>query len=132
MSKPPYDSSCEAEYEDGFILNETEHEDRSAYLPTPLVDGVPTGPNTISDILEKRPEAEHGKLVRFSIFWKNLRHDFDFTVLPENARPIRYRHNNNSLNTSTGEQTQWYSGVGFGFQYTDENGENQQHVEELQ
>lgn len=116
----PIDTSVEAEYTDGFILSETEHGDVSPFT------GVH---NILNDILEKRAEAEHGRLVRFSVFYKNKRYDIDWTVLPDNARPIRFRHGFVTLD-NTGASERGWSGIEFGYQYT-ENGKNIKEVKEL-
>lgn len=128
----PFDTSVEAEYEDGFVLSETEQNDRSAYIKLELVDGVPTGPNTLNDIVNKRPEAKHGKMVRFSVFWKGERKDMMWAELPADARPIRLRDGTNVLD-SNGQQTfGGFHACRWGFQYTDENGKNQQFIKELE
>lgn len=121
MSKLPLDTSVEAEYADGFILSETEHADVSPFT------GVH---NIFNDILEKRAEADHGRLVRFSVFYKDKRYDVDFTTLPNDARPIRFRHGYSTLD-STGSLESGWSGVDFGYQYTDVNGKNIKEVQEV-
>lgn len=118
----PLDTSVCAEYEDGYILDETEHDDTSPYT------GVH---NIFNDILEKRPESEHGRMVRFSCFYKNNRYDVDWRLLPDNARPIRFRDGYVQRNLSTGEETRGYSACRFGYQFTDENGKNQKVIKEL-
>lgn len=131
MAKIPFDTSVQAEYEDGFILDETEQGDISAYIECPLVDGVPTGHNTFSDILNKRPEAEHGKMVRFSVFYKDQRLDFDWTTLPDNARPIRFRDRSSWLDGDGNTGVTDWQGCRAGYQYNDEQGKNHKHIEEL-
>jgi hypothetical protein len=121
MDTLPLDTSVQAEYADGFILDETEHDDISPYT------GIH---NIFNDILEKRPEAEHGRLVRFSVFYNNQRHDVDFTGLPANARPIRFRHGFVTLDQS-GVEVRGWSGIQFGYQYNDANGRNVQEVIDL-
>ena len=118
----PLDTSCQAEYADGYILDETEHDDINPYA---------SGANVFRGILNKEPEAEHGKMVRFSVFYQNQRHDVDWTTLPDNARPIRFRDRSQWMNDSgdTG-LTDWH-GCRFGYQYNDENGKNIQEVIEL-
>lgn len=127
----PFDTSVEAEYEDGFILSETEQHDRSAYIPLEDVDGVPTGPNTLNDIVNRRPEAEHGRMVRFSVFWQGHRYDLMWDELPANARPIRLRDGSNSLNDRGEQVFNGYHACRWGYQYTDDNGKNQQFIKEL-
>ena len=127
----PLDGSIEAEFSDGFILNETELNDVSPH---------DSKHNILRDILEKWSEPEHGRLVRFSVFWKNARYDVDWTTLPDNARPIRYKKNENSFNEEMQIDGTWVQvsepiyklvSIGFGYQYTDENGQNVQEVKEL-
>ena len=127
----PIDTSVEAEYSDGYILSETEQNDISAYVDCPLVDGVPTGPNTLNDILEKRPEALHGPMVRFSVFYHDARHDVMWEGLPTNARPIRFRDGYNYLDGSGNEVFGGWTGCRFGYQYNDESGKNIKEVKEL-
>ena len=118
----PEDTSVEAEYSDGFVLSETKQHDTSLYAD---------GRKTFYDILEKRPEPEHGHLVRFSCYYRDARYDIDWTELPANARPIRFRDGQATLNTSTGEQTFDWTGCRFGYQYNDEQGRNKQVIQEL-
>jgi hypothetical protein len=128
----PLDTSCQAEYEDGFILDETELNDVSPYDPKF---------NVIRAILEKTPEKDHGKMVRFSVFWKDKQYNVNWVGLPDNARPIRFRKKHNSFNetyrTDTGEvltssePMEFTDGVDFGYQYTDENGQNVQEIQEI-
>lgn len=120
----PYDGSIEAQYADGYIHSETELDDTSPYLPDTA--------NVLNDILEKRPEAEHGRLVRVSCFYLNRRYDIDFTELPDNARPIRFKHMERDM-TSDGSFVSEVrmTGIDFGYQYTDEEGKNIQQVEVL-
>jgi hypothetical protein len=118
----PLDTSCQAEYLDGFIYDETELDDVSQWTE---------GKNVFYDILNHIPEQTHGPLVRFSAFWKDARYDVDWTVLPDNARPIRFRHGyaRRSVDGSIVESG-WF-GIDFGYQYNDEDGHNQQEVLEL-
>lgn len=131
----PFDTSVEAEYKDGFILSETELNDRSAYVPLEMVvmdgDEVPTGPNTLSDIVEKRPEADHGKLVRFSVFYKNARYDIPWADMPENARPIRLRDRSRWLDQDGNSGFTDWEGCRIGYQWNDETGKNFKHIKEL-
>ncbi len=117
----PIDTSVEAEYKDGFILSETEHNDQSPYNQTH---------NILGAILNKDAEKEHGKVVRFSVFYKDLRHDVDWTTLPDNARPIRFRTGFNTLASDGSETSGWVS-IQFGYQYQDENGKNIKEIKEL-
>lgn len=119
----PLDTSCEAEYEDGYVHSETELDDVSQFED---------GRNVFYDILERRPEADHGRMVRFSVFYKDQRYDVDWTTLPDNARPIRFRHGFSTMNAGTGEViASGFTGMGFGYQYNDETGANHKEVIEL-
>jgi hypothetical protein len=120
MTPLPLDTSVEAEYSDGFILSETVLDDTNPYG-----EG-----NTLRAIIDNAPEAEHGRLVRFSVFYLNNRHDIDWTQLPDNARPIRFRDGFVTL-APDGATTQGWSGVHFGYQYNDETGKNIQEVIDL-
>lgn len=121
MSQLPLDTSVQAEYEDGFVLDETEHDDISPY----------TGQhNILNDIINRRPQQQHGRLVRFSCFYRNYRYDIDWTTLPDNARPIRFRDGYSYI-TDTGETGSGWSGCRFGYQFTDDAGHNVQEVQEL-
>lgn len=117
----PLETSCQAEYEDGYVLDETEHDDVAQFG-----DG-----NIFRDILERRPETEHGRMVRFSVFWDNAIYSLDWTTLPDNARPIRFRHGFARMSVDGALQVRGWSGVDFGAQWNDEDGANQQRVEEL-
>lgn len=119
FKKLPIDSSVQAEYESGYVLDETTLEDKNPYG-----EG-----NTFRAILNREPEPEDGKMVRFSVFWKNQRYDIDWTKLSDNARPIRFRHGYHTWNEDGTEEQGW-SGVDFGYQAT-VNGKNVQEVQEL-
>ena len=117
----PLDTSVQAEYEDGFILDETTQKDQSIFNE---------GQNTFFDILDRIIEQQHGRMVRFSVFWKGMRYDFDWTRLPDNARPIRFRRGyfTRYPDGSTERGWRW---VRFGYQYNDANGKNIQKVQQL-
>lgn len=120
----------EAEYKDGFILREDEA-DVSPYDPER---------NIFHAILNFLPVVEHGPMVRFSLITPVLGHDnlininqqfnVDWTAVPGNARPIRFKKM--EADFVNGEQTEKrLMGIGFGYQYTDEDGKNQQELIEL-
>lgn len=117
----PLDTSVEATYADGFILSETEHNDVSPYNPQE---------NILRAIINKDAEAEHGPMVRFSVFYHNQRFDVDWRDLPENARPIRFRDGYHHWHADGTEEQGW-SGCRMGYQFTDEQGRNVQGVQEL-
>jgi hypothetical protein len=112
----------EAEYEDGYIHSEQAYKDISPYNGTS---------NIFNDILEKRPEADHGPLVRFSLYHGDHKYSVNWRGLPDNARPIRYKHMRLERNMATGEQHTYMDGVDFGYQYTDDAGTNQQEIVNL-
>lgn len=118
----PPNGSIEAEYSDGYIHSEDTYLDVSPYDPTC---------NILNDILEKRPEAEHGQMVRFSVYHSNRRYDIDWVELPENARPIRYKKMERDHNTDVWVDEARIVAVGFGYQYNDNNGKNQEIIQEL-
>lgn len=117
----PLDTSCQAQYSDGYVHDETEHDDISPYDNTK---------NIFNDILEKRPEAEHGDMVRFSVFYKDARYDVDWTTLPSNARPIRFRDGYLNMDSSGARIGSGWSGARFGYQYN-EQGKNIKEIKEL-
>lgn len=122
MPKIPLDTSCEAEYEDGYIHSETELDDVS-----PFEDGR----NVFYDILERRPEPEHGRMVRFSVFYLNQRYDVDWRQLPDNARPIRFRDGYATWAVDGSLVESGWSGMRFGYQYNDDTGKNHKEIIEL-
>jgi hypothetical protein len=121
MSQIPLDTSVEAQYSDGYILSETELDDVSPYN---------SNHNVLRAIIDREPEAEHGALVRFSCFYNNQRFDVDWSSLPDNARPIRFRDGFITLDNLGNEQSGW-NGCRFGYQYNDTDGRNIQEVREL-
>lgn len=117
------DTSCEAEYADGFILNETNLDDANPF------DGEG---NTFTAILKRLAEPEHGKMVRFSVFWQDRRYDVAWANLPDNARPIRFREGFNTYDLLSGESLEsGFRAVSFGYQYNDETGKNHKEILEL-
>lgn len=118
----PLDSSCQAEYEDGFVLDETHQDDVSLFAD---------GKNIFHDILNCLPEVEHGRMVRFSVFWKDARYDIDWRNLPDSARPIRFRHGYATRSISGDLIESGWSGVDFGYQANNPDGSNYQEIVEL-
>ena len=117
----PLDTSIRAEYEDGFILDETELNDVNPYGGSG---------NTFTAVINQLPVPEHGRLVMFSTFWHNSRYDIDWTKLPDNARPIRFRHGS-MKSYPDGQIISGFSGIDFGYQYTGDDGNNHQEVIKL-
>lgn len=122
MAATPLDTSVQAEYQDGFILDETELDDISQFVD---------GKNVFHDILNRLPESAHGNMVRFSCFWKGQKYTIDWTALPDNARPIRFRHGYATRSIDGTLVESGFSGVDFGCQWNDESGKNQKDVIEL-
>jgi hypothetical protein len=121
--KIPLDTSVEAEYEDGYTHSETELDDVSPYQP---------GKNVFYDILERRPEAEHGRMVRFSCFYLDRRYDIEWRGMPDSARPVRFRHGFSTFDPGSGVVlASGWTGVDFGYQWNDEDGRNRQEIHQL-
>lgn len=115
--------SIEAEYESGYVHRETD-EDRSPYL---------RDANIFSDILNRRPDAIHGPLVRFSL---NLpddeRLDVDFTNLPGNAEPIRLMYMEADFDmTDASLIERRLTRIDFGVKYTTADGEEVTDISEV-
>jgi hypothetical protein len=116
----PISGSCRAQYADGYIYDETAHNDVGQFGDL----------NVFDDIKHKRPEKDHGKLTRFTVFYDGYRYDFDFSQLPDNARPIRFKHMElDSIGGVIIEQR--LMSVDAGYQYNDETGKNVKEVIEL-
>ncbi len=118
MSFQPY---LEAEYEDGFVLREDE-QDHSPY---------DSHKNIFHAILNARPVEAHGKMVRFALVTPEHTYTIDWTDLPENARPIRFKHmERNSVGGVWIEEPRLV-GIDFGYQWTDPETGNHQEVLKL-
>lgn len=122
-----YGWHLEAEYESGYVHSD-EHADVSPYA---YFKERKASPNIFNDILEKRPNAIHGQMVRFSLVGPTERHDIDWTELPDNARPIYRRAMQRDFDPATGEGETFMTGQGFGYQYTDASGKNVKEITEL-
>lgn len=114
----PIEGSCRAEYEDGYIHDETALHDIGRFK------------NVLNDIIEGYPEKEHGRLVKFSVFYKNASYDFDWTQLPDSSRPVRFKHMELDEKGGAIIATR-LMGVDIGFQYNDELGKNVKQIQEL-
>lgn len=127
-----YGYYLEAEYESGYVHSD-QIQDISPYTKGEKVNGVTNGRNIFNDILEKRPEEFHGRLIRFSLIPDNggHRYDIDWTTLPDNARPIRFIDRRKETNVANGETQQFVDAIRFGYQYTDETGKNVQEIQEI-
>lgn len=115
----------QAEFEDGFVLTE-DQSDQSLYEE---------GRNTFFDILHGLPEAEHGRMVRFSAITAKRTYSVDWRELWDvaNPRPIYYREMERDADGATGE---WLGPPRalrhfFGSQYNDAFGRNVQKVQEI-
>lgn len=126
-----YSYYIEAEYESGYVHREMP-EDHSPYV---------RGKNIFNDILEKRPEAIHGPMVRFTLVMPGeqpntvTRHNVDWTKLDPktNPRPIRFKHFSRSVTMGEGAEDDVdtgpvLTGVDFGYQWTDSKDSNQEEV----
>jgi hypothetical protein len=113
--------SIQAEYEDGFILDETDCNDISPH---------DSKHNIFRDILKKWSEPEHGKMVRFTMFYNNKQYNINWVGLPDNARPVRYKNIEQDSIGARIIETRLMK-VGFGYQYTDKNGKNIEEIEEF-
>lgn len=114
----------EAEFADGFILNEDDQGDVS------LFDG---GRNTFYDILNKLCETEHGSMIRFSLWVQGKRLDINWLDVPDNAKPIRFKHFEVDQNIKTGEVGEKrLMSITFGYEYLDKaNNRNVQKTQEI-
>lgn len=114
----PLDVYLEAQYADGFILREDE-QDHSPYN---------TGRNIFHAILNRKPELAHGAMVRYSLVTPAQTHSVDWANLPDNARPIRFKHIERcSMGGQWVEEPRTVR-IDFGYQYTDAEGANVQEV----
>lgn len=114
----------EAEYKDGYVLSELDQNDKSLFVD---------GRNIFYDILNKLPEADHGPMVRLSLHVNKLLHNIDWTAVPENAKPIRFKTFAIERNFVTGETSDpMLQKIVFGYEYFDESlGKNVQKVQEI-
>jgi hypothetical protein len=117
--EPPF---IEAEYSDGFVLQEDEA-DLSPY---------DAGRNIYHAILNRRPEIEHGKMVRFSLVLQDGILNVDFTTVPDNARTHLERH----MEREHDGESHWLGavickGIDFGYVYDDEDGVERGEIYEV-
>ena len=115
----PLDGSIEATFEDGFVLSETETGDVSPFNAEH---------NILRCIINKDAESSHGRLVEVSLFYRNKKYTVDFMGLPENARPIRFKHMERQSVGGEWITDPYINRIDFGYQFTDENGKNIQEV----
>jgi hypothetical protein len=118
----PLSVYLEAEFVDGFVLREDE-EDVSAFVD---------GKNVFYDILNRLHEPEHGPMLRLALVCPDNTYSIDWALLPENARPVRFKHMERDMN----ENGEWIGParvvqVDFGFQYTSDGGRNVQEIKEI-
>lgn len=126
----------EAEYQDGYVHSELKLRDKSPYVE---------GSNIFGDILNKRPEAEHGKMVRYSFVGPNRRYDIDWSKFPDTAKPIRFIHKDlhqeqrmsvgapgyPSVWENYGDPRLVISSYDFGYEYHDADGVKQKAVKTI-
>lgn len=117
----PLGHFLQAEYESGYVHTENEL-DQSSFRP---------GSNFFCDILNGLPtEAGHGRMTKFRLINPaGDDYEVDWTQVPANARPVYWRKMSRDINIPDSVAVCLL--VGFGYQYTDENGENIQHIEEI-
>lgn len=118
----PLDGSIEAEYSDGFILSETEHDDVSPYNDKD---------NILRAILNKDPETEHGPMIRFSVYYKDHRYDIDWVGLPASTRPIRLKHMQREMIGGVWTTDPMITKLEFGYQYNEPDGTNHKEIRTL-
>jgi hypothetical protein len=122
-----YGWHLEAEYKSGFV-HSNEHADVSPYA---VGEDGKIAQNVFNDILEKRAETIHGRLVRLSLIGTTKRYDIDWAELPDNARPIYLREMQHDLDSATGTSTTLMTNQTFGYQYTGEDGKNYKEVSQI-
>lgn len=84
----------EAEYSDGFVLNEEAHGDRSPY---------DEGRNIFNAIVESRPVDEHGPMIRWTCFTHLSRLDVDWRQVPLGSRPVMEHDLERDFDAGSGE-----------------------------
>jgi hypothetical protein len=114
-------------YADGYVHDQQKLNDTSPYEE---------GRNTFYDILNKLPEAKHGRLIRLTLHKNGHEFPLEWATLPENARPIRYREMKSTItqHAVTGEEISHditVTKLVFGYQYNDETGKNHTVVQEI-
>jgi hypothetical protein len=118
-----YGYTLEAEYSDGYIHSEQKLGDVSPYA---------IGRNVFNDIIERRPNADHGRMVRFSCIGQYKRYDIDWRLFPMNAKPIYYRHMERQLNQNGDWIGDPYATAHFfGYEYHDQSGQKVKEILEL-
>lgn len=123
------DFYLQAEYASGYF-HSSQYQDVSPYAPCQKVEGVPTGDNIFKDILLKRPEAFHGKLVRLSLVTPNETYAVPWDTLPDNARPIYAVDKTGQMTGGVLHDVRTVA-VRFGYQYNDPDGRNHKEVKEI-
>jgi hypothetical protein len=130
MSQLKY--SLEATYEDG-------HKYVSGQDDVSIKDA---SRNAFHDIKAHLESNEHGKMLTFSLVCQEAnadgtfaRYDVNWAEVPANAKPIYYiknerTHAYNSGTNEIGALVTHKRTFGFGYEYTDDNGQKQQYVME--
>lgn len=123
MLTPPY---LEALYESGYVLRQDDV-DRSPF---------DRDKNVFHAIKEHRPCEIHGPLVKLALHCPVNTLTIDWTVLPDNARPIWFKHM--QLEQVVGvedgtvlEERLGVAGVDFGYQFNEPDGTNVQLVRKI-
>lgn len=120
----PYGALVEAEFEDGFVLTEDEAD----------VSPYDEGRNVFHAILNGRPCAAHGQMVRWSLVTNGKTYSIDWKELWqfENPRPIYYRNMTRDFDAGGRPLTDPICLAHFfGYQYNAEDGSNVQEIQEI-
>lgn len=114
----------EAEFEDGYVLTEDDA-DQSPY---------DEDRNVFHCILHARAEADHGRMVRWTMYLNGQEHTVNWKELWafDNPRPIYFRKMSREFNPESG----WTGPAtchehNFGYQYNADDGSNVQEVEQI-
>jgi hypothetical protein len=110
----------EAEYTSGYVHRQTV-EDHSPYV---------VNMNIFNDILNHRPVEAHGRMTRFSLVTAEETFSVDWTVLPDNARPIYLKHMEGDFADGGVVETRVVKQE-FGAQWNDVDGKNHKIIEEI-
>lgn len=118
-----YGALVEAEYEDGFVLTEDEAD----------VSPYDEGRNVFHAILNARAEADHGRMVRWSLITPEKTYAVDWKELWafDNPRPIYFRKMERDSSGGAWSGPARAISHHFGFQYNAPDGSNVQEVQEI-
>lgn len=117
------DIYLEAEYQDGYKHNQRDLRDVSLYMP---------GKSVGYDIRTHQPAADHGPLVKVTLYHPGGEHTLNWAALPEGAKFIFFKHIERRFNA----EQMWLEeprivGIDFGYEYKGEDGKTHKHVENI-